>query len=872
MYHCRFPVNKFHITYNKLLYLQTLLQNYTVGALNRTKNRHMDSQISPECTYAASGSHELLLSGQQSSDQTTTVFYPKRTLKLSNEECCLRKTSSLLSLKEIKDTLHSRLCQRSTASQMVCGLRILPSRPQQEEISPIPVDISNEQVRDDDQPATTEKCRVIKDKKSQPEKELEIGSLEIINSLKAIINGEGVWGKITHSLIRCCADMDQGTDDEEWLDYLSAKIQAIDENPKKYWNYYPRGLRNLIQEIIYSTLKTIRRYSMADVNPEHLDSLNKAIQRVLQKYYQMFGEESFWQILDPDTYTKRTMTHVSQYYTTPWYHYDIIPNTLKKLLVPTEEVLAYLPVLWALKNDFTATETVLGFDAQAIQEMAGRKEQQQQQLLMLFTHRPLDTLLSPVDSMEGFSNFSNTCFAAVSTWQILVSRYIHLLSASSYPQAIECDPGTKEDHNEGYLSLASGEKAIPLKKLSPEVCLALIKKESDRKTKKRLLTAAIRKCLVAMESQYRKKQHSKMQNTYELFLTLCSACASDNIFLGFENFHEKYMDFITSRLLRQKAENKKSGKKEPPEELDQRDELPVFPLKKLPPQDSAEFLAPLLKLVIPKEQLKKCAFRVLTERRVMRGSDILMITDDPRTTPVNTSEVSPVKDTVKPDTLIYSVPVSPEQAERDDFSIQMILDDALSLKNIPEDVHQKITIDCNNFRHAINNLPTSLSRVKEAGTGDLLWDVLQERQVLLVEDVPEVITVQFKTLPEPYDRAKIVEKLAHDVTQEFQLTIRKASPDAILPPEEIIQRYRIVVKVFYVEDREARIRHYRCLINGRERLPENDEQQVIDKVVMDDRRVFIAPQNPEDLYQLGILCMFTAEKTTAATPHMEEPG
>ncbi|MBO9481172.1 hypothetical protein [Salinisphaera sp. G21_0] len=820
----------------------------------------MDSQISPECTYAASGSHEPLLPEQQSADQATTVFNPKRALKRSNEECCVRKTSSLINLKEIKDSLHARLCQRSTSNQMVCGLRIPSSRPQQKDISPLPVEISIEQVTLNDQPATTGKSRIIKDEKSEPEKDLEIGRLEIINSLQAIIKGEGVWEKITHSLIRCCADLEQGEEDEEWLDYMCLKIQVIDENPKKYWNYYPRALRSIIQEIIYTTLKTIHRYrgSMPDVNPEHLDSLNNGIQQILKKYYQRFGEEWFCQILNPGTYMKRTMIHPSQYSVIPWYHYEVIPKTLTRLLAPTSATLAYLPVLWALKNEVTAIETALGFDAQAIQEMADRKEQQR--LLKLFTHRPLDTLLSPVDSMEGFSNFGNTCFAAVSIWQILASRYIHLLAASLHQQAIEDDPGTELDHNEGCISLGPGKKAIPLKKLTPEVCLTLIKKASDIKVKKQLLTDALRKCLVTMENQHLKKQYSKMQKTYELFLTLCSACASDNIFMGFENFHENYVEYITTRLLLQKTENKKNTESDFSQQLDQGNELPVLPLNKLPPQDSAEFLAPLLELVIPAEQLKKCAFRVLTERQIMRDSDILMITDDPRTTPVNTSGVSQVEDIVQPDTLIYSVSVSPEQAERDDFSIQMILDNALSLKDIPDNEHQKITIDCINFRHAINNLPDPLSRAKETGTGDLLWDVLQEREVLLVEDVPEVITVQLKVLSDPCDRAKVAEKLAHDVTQDFQLTFRKASPDASLPPEDVIQRYRIVAKVFYVEDRDVRTRHYRCLINGRDRLPENDEQPVIDQVVMDDQRVFIAPQNQEDLYQLGILCMFTAEK------------
>lgn len=830
----------------------------------------MDYHILPECSCDASGSHDSLLPGKQCLAGDATVFHPKRTLKLSDEAFCLRKTSSLSDVNELQKTLHSRFCQRLTSSQMACGPRLRSS--QHEEIFPLPAEIPRKELMVCDSAASTEKSQSIKDNNPSPEKELCIGSLGIINSLKVIISGKGVWEKIVHSFIRCCSDTDQWTTDEEWLDYLSKKIQAVDNNPAKYWKRCPREMRILIQEIIFVTLKTIHRYSMADEKNKELDRLNSAIQSVLQQYYRRFGEALFWLILDPDTYTKRTWFDPSQGYDILSYNFNVIPVTLKKLLAPSAAELACLPVLRKLKNDITVTEAALGFDPKVIQEMAEKRYEriERQRLFKLFTHRPLDAYLSPVVSMEGFTNFSNTCFAAVSTWQILVSPYIHLLSATSHPPTIECDPEGEQDHDERYISRTSGEKVIPLKNLSPEVCLTLLKKELDIYTKTRLSIDAIRKCLITMERQYRKKQHPEMQKTYELFLTLCSVCASDHIFVGFEGFHERYIKFINSQLLKKQAAGTGTEKNTVVEGVGQENGLPLLPLNQLPQQDSAEFLSPLLKLVIPREQLNKCAFRLLTERRIMRGSDIVMITDDPRPTMGNIPGVSPINDTVQSDTLIYSVPVSVEQAGRDDFSIQMILDDALSLKNIPEGEHQKITIDSNNFRHAINNLPTPLSRAKETGTGDHLWDVLQERQVLLVEDAPEVITIQLKILPEPFDRAKVAEKLARDTAQEFQLTCRKASPDAILPPEEIIQRYRIATKVFYVEDRGAGTRHYRCLINGRDRLPDHDEQEVIDKVVVDDRRVFVAPSNQKHLHELGILCMFTAEKVTAPAPYMEK--
>ncbi len=544
----------------------------------------MDYQISPECSY--SGSQETLLPGKQLFSRDTTAFNPKRALRPSTTERCLRKASSLQNLKEAKETQNSRICQRSTSRQIDCELRLLPLRPHPEEITPLTLDTSDEEVTAYDQPSTTEKPRAVEETTSQPQDDLKIGSLEIITNLKAIISGKGLWEKIAHSCIRCCSDMDQSTDDQEWLDYLSEEIQTVDKKTsKEYRPNEDRELRTLIQVIMFCTLKTFHRYksSMKNVKQEYLNSLNDAIQRVLQQYYQKFGEELFWQILNPETYPKRTIIHLARYHHAPWYDHDAIPKTLTKLLAPTATELNYLPVLRdlisikAAKADMD-TETALGFGEQAMQKMAERREEKR--LLTLFTHRPLGTNFSPVASIEGFLNFNNTCFAAVFTWQILASSYIHLISSSSHPEAIECSPEEVDtEQDEGFISLTSEEKAIPLSSLSPEECLTLVKKVSDRDAKTVLLTAATRKCLVTMESQYRKKQYSEMQNTYKLFLTLCTACASDDIFVGFEDFHERYIKFISSQLLEKEAEDKKTGNKQSTEEPGQEDRLPVFPLK-----------------------------------------------------------------------------------------------------------------------------------------------------------------------------------------------------------------------------------------------------------------------------------------------------
>ena len=263
----------------------------------------------PKSTYAAFGSQELLLSGNHSADQTATVFHPKRSFKPSNKERYLRKTISMLNLQEVKGAPVSRVCQRLATSQMICGERLLPSISEQEKISSLPADMSNKKLTVYEQSPTTGKSQALQDKKSQPEKELEIGSLKIINSLNTINSGEGVWKKFAHSIFRCCSDANQWTNDEEWFDYVDEKIKVVDRKPETFWNLRPSQLKTLIQEIIFITLKTLHRYKglMSEVNPEHLKNLDTAIQKVLKQYYQRFGEELFWQILNPKTYTKKKL-------------------------------------------------------------------------------------------------------------------------------------------------------------------------------------------------------------------------------------------------------------------------------------------------------------------------------------------------------------------------------------------------------------------------------------------------------------------------------------------------------------------------------------------------------------------------------------
>lgn len=824
----------------------------------------MNNRSIPAHSYSPHGSQEELLPRQKRYEIDETVFYSQRTLKPSTEERYIRKAASLL---DVRGTDDSPLCQRSLSKWSV-NKPLLSSESRQEEIeSPhFALPKTSEELKvHTTQPSVTKKT-------TEEEKPFHIGAEKVLAKLKSIMEGESIRDRLLNACLGCFYKLSDITSDRKWLKYLSERIKQVDKFSEQCWNYHPQVIRTVIQHILFSYFLAVQRYepSIQSLNSEPLTSMENEIKSILKHYYWKFGAEQFRKIFDSKTYPNKSKT-VWQFgrQQLPDFDFNVVSRTLEVHFSQRNH--KYLPnIVRQILNTTSDTvlEDILGFNQEEQQKMADRSEQNR--LLQLFTHRSLSPHFTPVQTMKGLQNYGNTCFAAASTWLILCSTYLSLLSEIA-PDSTEHGPLssiTEQDMGEDYISLTSWEDAIGLNSLSPELCLSLLRHENNRDKQIRLLQTGLTKCLATMASQYHEKQYPDMQATYKQLLDLCIQGAIQDNFSGFENFTEFYIKRMETHFEKMEADNKKNKKSERASDSDTKNESSIFQPKHLPQQDSPEFLAPLLKLVIPKANLNKCAFRVLTERLVMRNSEILTIADDPLLIPKEGLDTAQMQDTQQPDTFIYSVPVSSEQTESDDFSIQMILDDALSFQNIA-DAHQKITVKPDDFRHAIQKFPSSLSRTIQTGVEDHKWDVIQERQVLLVAEIPKVITIQPKMLLTPCDRARISEKLVHDKTQEFQLTFRKVSTDKSLPPENVTHKYRILAKVFYVEDDKARTRHYRCLIEN-DRLPENSELETNDRAVIDDSVIFRVPENKDLSTELGILCMFTAEIVPAPKAHFSD--
>lgn len=825
----------------------------------------MDNKNIPAYSYSPHGSQEELLPRQKSFESAETVFYSQRTLKPSTEEPYVRKTSSLL---DVRGTDDSPLCHRSPSSWSV-HKPLLSSEPKEKEIELTHCAL----------PKTSEELKIhptqlsATKKTTDAEKPFHIGAEKILANLKRIIKGESIRDRLLTSFLGFGYKLCDITSDRKWLKYLSKKIEEVDTHAEQYWNHRPQEIRTVIQQILFSYFLAVQRYdtSMRSLNPEQLTSMENEIKSVLKHYYWKFGAEQFWEIFDSKTYPNKTET--IWYFgrqQLPEFDFDFVSRTLELHFSESKHrcLSDIVQQILNITSD-TVLEDILGFNQEEQQEMSDRSEQLR--LLQLFTHRPLSQHFTPVQTMEGLQNYRSTCFAAASTWLILCSTYLSLLSEIAPTCRAEHGPHSsiaEQDMNEGYISLTSWEDAIELNSLSPESCLNLLRNENNRDKQIRLLQTGLTNCLMTMARQYHGKQYPDMQAAYKQFLDLCIQGAIQNNFSGFENFTEFYIKRMEIYFEEKEADIKKNENPEETSDPDTEDESSVFQPKHLPQQDSPEFLTPLLKLVIPKENLNKCAFRVLTERRIMRNSEILTITDDPLLIPREVLDTAQMQDALAPDTFIYSVPISFEQAERDDFSIQMALDDSLSFQNIANS-NQKITIKPDDFRHAIQNFPSSLSRTIQTGIEDHKWDVIQERQVLLVAEAPKVITIQPKMFLAPCDRARIAERLAHDKAQEFQLTFRKVGADKNPLPEIVTYKYRILAKVFYVEEGKARTRHYRCLINENDRLQMDSELGMNDRAVMDDRVIFRVPENKEISTELGILCMITAKIVPDPKTHVK---
>ena len=651
---------------------------------------------------------------------------------------------------------------------------------------------------------------------------IAIGSMQLVKNLKTIIAGEGPYKKVINCGLGCFYDAHDTTTDQEWLLFLHRSICFIDRYAETYWSSRPEGVRILIQHILFSTFRAVQRFDYVSRYVSHVQvkAIEDDIKTILKHYYCQFGVEEFRQIFDNKTYPYTSdPVYENGHYHYPEYDYDIVSKTLAEHFKQKSH--KYLPdyvrrLLNAVSD--SALESVLEL-TEAQQHRRAKNERVK--LMKLFVEGSLSEQFTRVHCMQGLKNYGSTCFAAASIWPIICSPYCAFLEANSGEPLIDV--------------------ALPN---SAEQCLSRLRSETSKDQQVRLLQAGLAKCLTTMARKYRQEQYLSMQSTYKLLLDLCIQGASQGNFAGFEGF-----DALVSRRLSYQKQLREYRNKT---SVIKPCQTPVVHVRHLPQQDCAEFFAPLLQVVLPKEQLQKCAFRVLTERKVMRLASIVTITDNPQFCTQSTQDGQSA-DQAHPDTFIFPLPVAPEQAERDDFSLQMLLDEVLSFQNVAHD-QQRITVQQDSFKHTVQDFPLASSdqEMKEQE-----WDILSERQVLLVNEAPKVITIQPKIPPGFRQRAVIAKQLASDQTREVSLTFRKVNADKTLPPETITHNYRVCAKVFYVESRTG-TRHYRCSIN--------DEKW--GELLIDDENVYQPDGGQNDCTKRGILCLIVMEQVGEGNPEI----
>ena len=647
--------------------------------------------------------------------------------------------------------------------------------------------------------------------------EMTISSMQLMKNLATIVDGEGVWRKVLNCGLGCYYGVFDVTTDQEWLEYLRKRINDVDRFSTTYWRTKPEIIRALVQHILFSTFRAVQRFDYASwfVSHAQVPAIEEDIKAILKHYYCQFGTEEFCKIFDYKTYPYTSNpVYKNGYPRNPDYDFDIVRKTLAQHF--RQEKHKYLPdfVRRLLHADSDrALEHILELtEAQRHR----RAKNERLKLMSMFAQGSLSEQFARVHCMQGLKNFGTTCFAAASVWPIICSPYCAFLDANS------------ESVAEQLPEVAQPNIA--------EQCLCMLRSETSKDRQVRLLQMGLAKCLSTLASQYRLEQYTAMQSTYELLLDFCIQGAIQGNFAGFEDFGA----LLSRRMSYQKQVCRRHGNKS----AEKHCKTPVVHARHLPQQDCAEFFAPLLQLVLPTEQLHKCAFRVLTERKVMRLANIVTITDNPQLC-TKTTEAGQSVDQAPPDTFIFSLPVAPELAGREDFSLQRLLDEALSFQNVAHQ-KQRITVRQDSFRHAVQDFPLDPDRdMKEKE-----WDILSERQVLLVNEVPSVITIQPKMPPGFRQRAVIAKQLASDQARELTLTFRKISTDNTVPPETITHSYRVCAKVFYVENSDTGIRHYRCSINDKK----------WGELLIDDGNVYQPDGGQNDCTKRGILCLMVLER------------
>lgn len=641
-----------------------------------------------------------------------------------------------------------------------------------------------------------------------------IGSMALMENLKTIVAGKGAYQRVLNCGLGCFYDTFDTTTDKEWLAYLQRWFSVVDYFAGSFWQRKPEVGRELIHLILFSTFRAVQRfdYVARQMDGERVAAIEDDIKTILKHYYCHYGAREFKKIFDHSAYPKKTGVACNvRNYEHPEYDFDVVKKTLAKHFKQKKR--KYLPdfvqCLMNARSD-RELEDILKLTSEERQQVVKYKESDTAELFSQFS---LSKQFTRVQSMQGLKNYGSTCFVAASVWPIICSPY------------------------SAYLSTAEGMRRATKRdqQLTAEQCLSqLCSETTNNEQQVQLLQLGLANCLSTLIRLRQQGMHSDMQRTYKQLLDLCIQGAVKGIFDGFESFDE-----LLVRIARQKRVHRHNNE----ESAMIRGGTPAIQAWHLQQQDCAEFLAPLLQLVLNKENLHKCAFRVLTERQVMKNGDIVSITDDPQISAQVTQDGESL-----PDTFIFSLPVVPELADRDDFSVQSLLDQALSYQNVAHRQHS-ITVQQGSFRHAVQHFPRALEWDVEK---EEEWDILRERQVLLVREVPEVITIQPKMPAEYSQRAAIARRLNDDQAQEITLTFRKINTDDSL--ETVKCNYRVCTRVFYVEDGVTKVRHYRCAIND----------ATMGQLLIDDLDVYRSDGDLNDCSKCGILCLMVLKKAVGS--------
>lgn len=648
---------------------------------------------------------------------------------------------------------------------------------------------------------------------------MSISSMQLMKNLQTIVDGEG-WRKVINCGLSCYYGVHDATTDQQWLEYLHEYVELVDRRSVTYWRNKPNKLRFLVQQILFSTFRVVQRFDYTSKHVGHVPvaAIEDDIKTILKQYYCEYGAKEFWRIFDHKTYPyKSSDCNKNGSYWYFKYDFDEVRETLAEHFNQTNH--KYLPDI--VRHLLNAGSNCSLEEILELTEAQCQKRIRNDRLnpLSLFAEGSLSEQFTRVHCMQGLKNFGSTCFAAASVWPIICSPYCTFLDTSSEDAGEQPPTITLPDTNKEYLC---------------QLC-----NETSKDQQIRLLRMGLAKCLTTLARQYRLEQYLAMQSTYKLLMDFCIQGAAQGNFKGFEDF-EVVLNQRLSHLKRTRRQSSKNSEERPRRMVD------MHP-RHLPQQDCAEFYESLLQVVLPREQLHKCAFRVLTERQVVSQGNTVTITDNPQLG-TQTTEAEQSVDLALPDSLIFWLPVAPEQADRKDFSLQMLLDQAFTFQNVSH-WNQRITVQQDSFRHTVQNCPLASgldNKEKE-------WDIVSERQVLLVNEAPRVITIQPKIPAGVDQRAAIAQKLASDQARELTLSFRKITADDTLPPETITHSYRVRAKVFYDERSGSRVRHYRCSIH--------DEKW--GELLIDDQNVYQPDGGQNDCTKRGILCLMVLEHAGA---------